>query len=142
MKIKVRINDTSKNYKRNEDIAMKRMMSSRKDAEVTLPYLVTLEGPGAQELIRLAGGKEALAEMLETAEVDRNLEKRYGAKTLSDLFYEMPTYSTLYITVDTESEYMREQLLIIMVKEAAASYKEPHTFRVPKIKVEVTETLK
>ena len=94
----MRIDDSKKARTRNEDAMMKRFFSNR-SYSFEMMDTVTLEGPGAQKLVEIAGGKDAFFDLVSELRVPAFIKRRYNLEsdTLQDLLDAMPLFSALHL---------------------------------------------
>ena len=137
----MRIDDSKKARTRNEDAMMKRFFSNR-SYSFEMMDTVTLEGPGAQKLVEIAGGKDAFFDLVSELRVPAFIKRRYNLEsdTLQDLLDAMPLFSALHLDLRKITGGMKHDYHIIFIKESMEG-KELASFRIPKIHYEFTELL-
>lgn len=140
--ISLRVDDTKKTTKRNEEIMMKRMMRHFISNE-TLLDTIKLEGPGSQKLIEVFGGRDNFFNIMSEIEVSDFYKIRYNLEegTLQELFDNVPLYSATHIDVTRIEDGLLCEYHIILIKESKETRSELAGFRVPKVSFNLSELI-
>lgn len=140
--ISLRVDDTKKTIKKNEEIMLKRLMRHYRSEE-TLLDTIKLDGPGSEKLIDVFGGRDDFFNVMSEIEVSDFYKIRYNLEegTLQDLFDNVPLYSAVHIDVTRIENGLLMEYHIVLIKESKETTKELASFRVPKVTFKLSELI-